>query len=120
MLMSDEIYRVPVLTLHAIHDPTAFVEMEDTFRRAMASAGMADHLVQTFGDYAVHSFLAAPDYIAELEALLAWVDRGEKPTAAGIAARCRALQATYGPGCKFVVDYRPQPLEARVPPRERP
>lgn len=111
---------VPVLTLHAIHDPIGFVEMEDTFRRTMERAGTSGHLVQTFGDYAAHSFLAAPDYVAELEALLAWIDRGEKPTPQGIASRCKALEADYGPGCKFVVDYRPEPLEARVPPRERP
>jgi hypothetical protein len=111
---------VPVLTLHAIHDPTAFVEMESSFREAMAAAGTADHLVQTFGDYAVHSFLAAPDYIAELEALLAWVDHGAKPVAARIAERCHAFEATFGPGCRFVPDYRPEPLDHRVAPRERP
>ena len=111
---------VPVLTLHAINDPIAFVEMEDNFRRTMEAAGTSDHLVQTFGDYDMHSFLAEPDYIAELEALLAWVERGQKPTAQRISTRCKAFEAEHGPGCKFVVDYRPAPLDTRVARRERP
>ena len=111
---------IPVLTLHAIDDPTAFVELEHAFRATMESAGASDRLVQTFGDYAAHSFLAAPDYIAETQALLAWVERGEKPSARAIAERCRALERDFGPGCRFVVDYEVKPLDTRIVPRQRP
>jgi hypothetical protein len=111
---------IPMLSLHAIDDPTAFVELEHAFRDTVAKAGASDRLVQTFGDYAAHSFLAAPDYIAETEALLAWVESGEKPTARSVAGRCKSLEPSYGPGCRFVVDYEAQPLDTRVAPRQRP
>ena len=42
--------KVPVLTVHAIHDPIAFVELQNLFGQTMAAAGQADHLVQTYTD----------------------------------------------------------------------
>jgi len=36
-----------------------------------------------------------------------------------IAQRCAQLQAQFGEGCRFVPDYRPQPLETRVAPRRK-
>ena len=111
---------VPVLTVHAINDPTAFVELEDTFRRTMEAAGTAGHLVQTFTDFNQHSYFADPIYPTLFEALLAWVDKGEKPAPAAIAARCKAFEAEFGPGCKFLPDYRVAPLEGRVTPRRPP
>jgi hypothetical protein len=109
---------VPVLTVHAIGDPTAFVEMDDSFRRTMERAGTADHLVQTFTAHAVHSYLADPVYPTLLEALVAWGRGGPKPTPAGIAARCGAMEVVYGGKCEFRPDYRPRPLATRVTPRE--
>lgn len=109
--------QVPVLTVHAIDDPTAFVEMDDSFRRTMEHAGTADHLVQTFTDDHEHSYLSDPDYPALLGALSAWAHGGPKPTPASVAAQCRVMESTFGPGCRFRPDYRPQPLATRVPPR---
>jgi alpha-beta hydrolase superfamily lysophospholipase len=111
---------VPVLTVHAIDDPVAFVELESAFRETMDSAGRSAALVQTFTDDAEHSYLADPVYPALLEALLAWVERGDKPTPEAISARCTSLEAAYGPGCRFRSDFRPAPLESRVVPRQRP
>jgi alpha-beta hydrolase superfamily lysophospholipase len=108
---------VPVLTIHAVDDPTAFVELESAFRATMERAGTADHLVQAFTAHAEHSYLADPVYPAALEALLAWVERGVKPTPADVAARCAALEARYGGGCRFLPDYRSGALETRVAPR---
>jgi alpha-beta hydrolase superfamily lysophospholipase len=108
---------VPVLTLHAIDDPTAFVELESTFRDTMASAGRSAGLVQTFTREHMHSYLADPEYVAALAALLDWIEKDQKPTPQGLAERCSALEATWGPGCAFDPAYRPAPLAARVPPR---
>jgi alpha-beta hydrolase superfamily lysophospholipase len=109
--------QVPVLTVHAIDDPTAFVELESTFRDTMAAASNADHLVQTFSDEHEHSYLADPEYAALMEALLAWVANGSRPTPVGIAARCKALEPRFGNGCRLVPAYAPTALAQRVTPR---
>ncbi|HSI60344.1 MAG TPA: hypothetical protein VLA16_22490 [Ideonella sp.] len=110
---------VPVLTTHAINDPTAFVEMDHTFRETMEKAGNGAKLVQTFTDEAEHSYLSDPEYPALVDALLAWVEKGEKPTPAAVAQRCKGLEAKFGKGCRFVPDYQPPSLDSRVTPRER-
>lgn len=108
---------VPVLTVHGVDDPTAFVEHEAAFRDTMVRAGTADRLVQTFTRDSEHSYLADPVYVALLASLLDWLDTGSKPTPAAVAARCRELEARYGPGCRFLPDFRPAPLDSRVPAR---
>ncbi|MGE0796816.1 MAG: hypothetical protein AB7G13_27825 [Lautropia sp.] len=108
---------VPVLTVHGIGDPTAFVEMESAFRETMEKAGSAARLVQTFTDHAAHSYLSDPTYPTAFDALLKWIDTGDRPTPAGISESCKAFEAGFGAGCRFLPDYRPARLEARVPPR---
>jgi hypothetical protein len=111
--------RVPVLTLHAIHDPTAFVELESAYREiAGGQAGNGALLVQTFSDEHEHSYLSDPQYPALLTALLDWVDHGDKPTPTSVAARCKAFEASYGPGCRIRPGYRSPPLASRVTPRQ--
>lgn len=111
---------VPVLTVHGIDDATAFVEMQASFRDTMARAGTAGHLVQTFTADAEHSFLSEPVYVTLMNALLDWSAGGPRPTPASIAARCPEAESRFGPGCRFLPDYQPRPLDSRVPPRERP
>ncbi|MDB5847777.1 MAG: rane protein, partial [Rhodoferax sp.] len=108
---------VPVLTVHGINDPTAFVEMDDSFRETMARGGSADRLVQTFTNDNEHSYLSDPAYPTLLAALLQWVERGEKPTPAGIAASCTGFEVRFGVGCRFLPGYRPAPLATRSPSR---
>ncbi|MGA0572840.1 hypothetical protein ACO2Q9_19160 [Variovorax sp. VNK109] len=108
---------VPVLTVHGIHDPTAFVEMEDTFRRTMERAGTAGHLVQTFTDDGTHSYLHDPIYVTLFATVIDWARDGTKPTPAAIAQRCPAAEAAFGKGCKFLPDFQPKPLDTRVTPR---
>jgi hypothetical protein len=108
---------VPVLSVHAVGDPTAFVELQSAFRETMERGGSASRLVQAYTDHAAHSYLDDPVYPAALQALLSWVDDGERPTPAALAARCAQMEATFGPGCRFVPDYRPAPLHSRVPAR---
>jgi hypothetical protein len=108
---------VPVLTVHGIGDPTAFVEMDDSFRATMEKAGTANHLVQTFTRHDTHSYLADPVYPTLLEALSRWTLGGPKPTPQAIAARCSELQAVYGGECRFEPGFHPQALASRVTPR---
>jgi pimeloyl-ACP methyl ester carboxylesterase len=109
----------PVLTLHGINDPIAFVELESAFRDTLVQAGTADHLVQAFTNDNEHSYLSDAQYLAAIEALLKWVGMGEKPDAASLASGCAKLDARFEPGkgCRFVPDYRPASLASRVPPR---
>ena len=110
---------VPVLTVHGIDDPVAFVEMDAAFRDTMRRAGTDDHLVQTFTADGEHSYLSDPVYPALMEALLEWSAGGAKPTPASIAERCRRVEPAFGAGCRFVPDHVPRPLDTRVAPRER-
>lgn len=111
---------VPVLTVHAIHDPTAMVELQDSFGRTMAAAGRGDALVQTYTGDRDHSYLSDPTYAALMEALVAWAVQGRKPTPEGVAAGCEKARAVLGSTCRFEPGYAPKPLETRVPPRAKP
>jgi hypothetical protein len=111
---------VPVISLHAVGDPTAFVEMQSTFLDTMTRGGSADRLVQLYTGHTVHSYLADPVYVAAVQGLLAWAGGGAKPTPEALAQRCQALEAQWGAGCQIQPGYRPPPLESRVYPRERP
>jgi len=108
---------VPVLTVHGIDDPTAFVEMDDSFRRTMEKAGTANHLVQTFTADNTHSYLSDAAYPTLLAALVDWVRGGAKPAPAQIAQRCPQFEPAFGANCRFRPDYYPAPLSSRVPPR---
>jgi hypothetical protein len=110
-------FAVPVLTLHAIDDPTAFVELESAFRETVARAGNAERLVQTYTADNEHSYTSDVQYVAATEALVAWAQRGEKPTPQSVADRCKALEPSVGVGCRFRPDYRPPALAERVPAR---
>ena len=108
---------VPVLTLHAIDDPTAFVELESAYREQIERAGNGHLLVQAFSAEAQHSYLADAQYPALFAALLDWIDNGDKPTARKLLGLCRGYEAEFGQGCAIQPDYQPQPLDTRVAPR---
>jgi hypothetical protein len=108
---------VPVLTLHAIDDPTAFVELESAYRQAFESAGTSELLVQTFSDESQHSYLAEAQYPALFTALLAWIEKGEKPTPQRVLTLCRRYEPEFGEGCRIRPAYQPPPLASRVTPR---
>ncbi len=110
-------FRVPVLTAHGIHDPTVFVESHDHLRSRTAAAGTAERLVQNYVDSAEHSYWGDEMYPPLFEALLAWVEKGVKPTPQGIAERCRAMAATAAERCRFVADYSVKPMASRIAPR---
>jgi pimeloyl-ACP methyl ester carboxylesterase len=112
-------FAAPVLSVHAVDDPVAFVELESVFADTVARAGRAETLVQLFTADAEHSYLKDVAYVAAMQALLSWVEKADKPAAAAVAAACAKLEPAWGPGCAFLPGYRPPPLASRVPARER-
>ena len=111
---------VPVLSIHAIDDPTAFVELEHAFAATMARAGHAANLVQVYTADDEHSYLADPVYPAAMSALLAWAEGGEKPTPQRVASLCARFEPRFGPGCRIRPDFAPAPLASRIAERDRP
>ena len=105
--------------MHAVNDPTAFVELESVFRETMRRGVSGDHLVQLFTDDSEHSYLSDAQYVTAMSSLLAWVEHGKKPTAAEVAAKCRDVDAAFAPGtgCRFLPNFVVKGLETRVPPR---
>ena len=110
-------FAVPVLSAHGIADATVFVEGSDTLRQRMLAAGNGHRLVQTFVDSSEHSYWGDAHYPPLFEALLNWVDKGQKPSPAGVADRCRQLRTAQPADCRFLPAFTPQPLASRIAPR---
>ncbi|MEU0127969.1 hypothetical protein [Streptomyces sp. NPDC006289] len=108
---------IPVLTLHAIDDPTAFVEHEAAYLDSLTGTHRQRHLVQTFTQESEHSGLSTSEYAGAVSALSAWVRTGRKPSPESVASRCPAFDAVYGTGCFFRPDHVPAPYASRVNPR---
>ncbi|MFG2586691.1 hypothetical protein [Streptomyces sp. NPDC048438] len=108
---------VPVLTMHAIDDPTAFAEHEAAYRDSLEGAHRDRHLVQTFTQEREHSGLSTAEYAAAVSALSGWVRTGRKPTPSSVASSCPAFDADYGTGCFFRPAHRPGSYASRVNPR---
>jgi pimeloyl-ACP methyl ester carboxylesterase len=110
-------FAVPVVSAHGIGDATVFVEAQDALRQRMVAAGTADRLVQAFVDSSEHSYWGDAHYPPLFQALLNWVEKGQKPTPAGIADSCRQLRAAQPADCRFLPAYAPKPLASRIQPR---
>ncbi|MEU9336909.1 hypothetical protein AB0D49_27715 [Streptomyces sp. NPDC048290] len=108
---------IPVLTLHAIGDPTAFVEHESAYHATLKGAHRDRYLVQTFTTETEHSELSDAEYAASIAALDRWARTGHRPTARSVAASCPAFATVHGTGCHFDPGYRPAPYASRVLPR---
>lgn len=104
----------PVLTMHAIDDPTAVVEHESAYRSSVAAAGNARWLQQVFTEEHEHSALSDAEYATALDVLVTWVRNGRKPSAQSIAKSCPAADTTYGTGCFFNPSYTPARYESRI------
>lgn len=98
---------LPTLSIHAKKDPTVFVGVDAVYRDIVAAAGRSDLLVQTFTDEDTHSKLSTPEYAGMLDALMAWITRGERPTPASVAAACETHAAAYGEPCLFDTGFVP-------------
>ena len=110
-------FSVPVVSAHGIGDATVFVEGNDTLRQRMVAAGNGERLVQTFVDSTEHSYWSDAHYPPLFEALLNWVEKGQKPTPVSIASRCQQLRTAQPTECRFLPDYVPKPLASRILPR---
>ncbi|MFC5780738.1 hypothetical protein [Streptomyces aureus] len=105
---------VPVLTMHAIDDPTAFVEHEVAYRASLQGAHRERNLVQTFTRESEHSELSNSEYANSEYALDAWVRIGKKPTPRAIAASCSTFDHRYGTGCFYDPGFSPDSYASRV------
>ncbi|MFZ9372634.1 MAG: alpha/beta fold hydrolase [Limnohabitans sp.] len=110
-------FAVPVISAHGIGDATVFVEGQDTLGQRMVAAGNGSRLVQVYVHSSDHSYWGDAMYPPLFEALLRWVQAGEKPTPDSIAERCRAQRAAASQECLFRPDYTPRPLASRIAPR---
>jgi pimeloyl-ACP methyl ester carboxylesterase len=110
-------FAVPVIAAQGIGDATVFVEGMHSLRQRMQGAGHGGRLVTTYVDSSEHSYWGDAYYPPLFEALLNWVERGEKPTPAGVAERCRQLNPAKPADCRFLPDYEVKPLASRVHPR---
>lgn len=108
---------LPVLTLHAIDDPSVFVEHEAAYRATVDSAGAGSHLLQTFTKESEHDELSVSEYATSIAALDKWVRTGRKPTPRSIANSCETFDGTYGGGCFYDPAYRPSSYYTRIRPR---
>lgn len=108
---------IPVLSMHAIRDETAFVEGQRVYRDTVAAAGNAARLVQVFTDEHEHSKISPPHYPALFEALRRWVEDGVRPEVAALAQLCEEARARHPGQCRFLPGFEPQPWTARVLPR---
>ena len=110
---------IPTVTLHAIDDPTAFVEHESAYRATREGAGTADLLVQAFSRESEHSSLSNCGYAAVMDALATgW--RPARPTPAGIAATCPTFDARTAPAASSTRPSRRDVRLARRAPPGRP
>ena len=108
---------VPVITMHAIDDPTALVEYETEYHAQVARAGRQGQLLQTFTREHEHSKLADAEYAGLFDSLMKWIDTGKRPAAVEVASACASEASRFGGGCHFDTGYRPKPLFSRVAPR---
>lgn len=108
---------LPVLTLHAIGDPSVSVEHQAAYRATVEAAGRGDNLVQTFTTEEAHNELSDAEYAASLAALDEWASSGTRPDAETIAEECEDADRDHGGGCLYDWDFRPEPLDTRIAPR---
>ena len=104
---------IPVVSIHSMNDPQAAVEAQYEYRERVKAMGHGDLLVQDYTDENVHVGQSAPEMAASINALQAWIDKGQKPTPESIAAACEPLKATFEGPCRWHPDYQPKPLNTR-------
>ncbi len=110
---------LPIITMRGINDPIAFVELADTWEKTVAKAGHSSTMVQLYTNDKEHSYLSDAQYIAAMNALVAWIETGKKPTPLEISQKCGMLDSKWHPttDCRMMPEYKPLPLSSRVPTR---
>ena len=105
---------VPVVTLHAIDDPRAFVENESALRSTFAKAGTLSRLFQAYTTQGAHCMFTAAEQLGTLQVLLDWIETRTQPTQASLASACERYRAEFGTSCRFNPTYQPAALETRL------
>ncbi|WP_197651435.1 hypothetical protein [Sulfurospirillum sp. UCH001] len=110
---------LPIITMRAVNDSIAFVELASAWEETVAKAGHSKNLVQLYTNDKEHSYLSDAQYVAAMNALLTWVESGKKPTPQDVAQKCITLDAKWKPqgDCRILPEYKPAPLSTRVPAR---
>jgi pimeloyl-ACP methyl ester carboxylesterase len=110
-------FAVPVISSHAINDSTVFVEGQDVLRQKMKTAGKDRQLVQTYVDSREHSYWGDAHYPPLFNALLQWVEKGQKPSPSDIDQQCKQLSSAKPADCRFLPNYAVKPIASRIYPR---
>nr|ACN58794.1 putative membrane protein [uncultured bacterium BLR9] len=104
---------IPVVSIHSLNDPQAAVEAQYEYREKVKAMGHGDLLVQNYTDENIHVGQSQPEMAASINALQAWIDKGQKPTPESIAAACESLKTADDSRCRWHSDYQPKPLNTR-------
>ncbi|MEY3771205.1 MAG: hypothetical protein RJA08_851, partial [Pseudomonadota bacterium] len=96
---------------------TVMVEGQSVLRQKMTASGKADQLVQVFVNSSEHSYWGDAHYPPLFDALLNWVEKGQKPTPQSISDLCKQLSSANTSECKFQTDYVAKPISSRIFPR---
>ncbi len=105
---------VPVLTLHAIDDPRAFVENQAAYRSTVTKAGSVGSLFQAFTNQGGHCTFTTAEQLGTLQVLLDWIETKTPPTQASLAAACEKYRTEFGTSCRFNAAYQPAALDTRL------
>jgi hypothetical protein len=109
---------VPVVSIHSINDPQVVVEVQSAYRAAVERAGSGERLAQAFTDEKLHTGQSAPELAAALDALMQWIEKGDKPTAQSIAAGCERERGALDGRCSYHPEFSPKPYGTRYYSRE--
>lgn len=91
---------LPMLTVHALHDPVVSFEAEAAYAATVHAAGRSHLLAQVATDESEHSRLRDATYLSALRALEAWLQTGVRPDASALQAACLASQPA-SEECRF-------------------
>jgi len=109
---------VPVVSIHSMNDPQVVVEVQSAYRAAVERAGSGERLVQAFTDEKLHTGQSAPELAAALDALMQWIEKGDKPTPQSIAAGCERERGALDGRCSYHPEFSPKPYGTRYYSRE--
>ena len=104
---------VPVVSIHSINDPQVAVEVQSVYRSTLIAAGNGERLVQAFTDEPEHTGQSAPEVASAINALMHWIEKGEKPSGQSIETACEGLRGAYPGPCRYHPDFVPKPYSTR-------
>jgi pimeloyl-ACP methyl ester carboxylesterase len=107
----------PVVTVHAIDDPRAFVENQAAYRAAFDRTSTPGNLFQAFTSQGGHCSFTTAEQLGALQVLLDWIETKTPPTQASLASACERYRTEFGTSCRFNATYQPGALSTRLYPR---